>query len=179
MLIVVTIIGVLAAIAVPAYSTYSTRSKIAMVANIMRAWQDSLLADYHRTGLVPATSTLGGVSISGTGTSTAVNFSPYITEASYIRICDSIGASGVCTSGGGRTAGIWTQLTLNNTNVGNLSGTTYFRAFAKIDSRGVITFYCANAVPSGGSIPAQFVPANCTCSNMGSIYGTGVVGAPC
>lgn len=62
-LIIVTIIGVVAAIAEPAYSTYSSRSKIAMVANTMRAWQDSLLASYHRTGSAPATSTLGGTTI--------------------------------------------------------------------------------------------------------------------
>lgn len=167
LLVVVSILGVLASVAVPAYSAYSTRSKISMVSNVMRAWQDSLLSDYHRTGSFPVTSSLGGTTVSIGGTPSTVSISPYITDASYLPICN--GSGGGCSTG--RIIGVWTQFSINSSNTGV---SAYLRAYVKVDGNS-IQFYCGNAHSSGSNIPAQFLPSGCVCWNMATIFSTGTV----
>lgn len=163
LLVVVAILGVLAAVAVPVYRSYAVRVKVVDGFRILNLVRDELVARYEKTGAWPTSITMFGATIPSQ-TATLVNVGPVknlnfktITSSSQPGLYVGGSLSGLTSIPGFVEPGNTTEST----------GSVIRLAAYVVPGSNVFRTHCGKwTVNDTNDVPANYLPANCTCTNM-------------
>jgi len=164
---VVTIIGLLTVIVFPSYRDYSLRAETSKAYFLLRTLSDAIVDEFEKTDVLPTTINFAGLSLNA-GTWLAFT-NDKIVAIRYDISNQRISVKAKVTGLSGIDANYLDPIT-NPLTSEQLSGVE----IVTILETGVYQSYCGTKSASDTSlVPASFIPSNCTCSDLNSVFTLG------